>query len=525
MLPSQKRSNKELRDVLLPHAHRSAALSELLSHESFSGADATLDSKALAVLRRQLAAELRENDAKRFKEKSCSEKARYTCADFLKRYEYGVMLGLAFVVLALHSYFMELVFEQVNNLTDGHFDTLQLNDYSPMVCAGIALFFLTVIVCYMTLHLVSAINGESVGLAHSAQIYFLTIMYFSAVYLFIFCTIEESFKMNSVLFSTLSDFTKCGNRTHRVPCSGWNRMIRMNILWFYFATTTQSSVGFGDISPSDPASQIAVDIQVFLGMVYSVYILGQTVRRITHADTHRSKPTNCLGKFFSALVHNRVLTTLRRLLRRFILVVTVVLQAGLYFTIYVADGADNIFHSNRDVPVGIAVSIIAFNTVQLLVIVFTTTKFVRKTEELDMSFLLQSFGSVCVTMASVYLAIHSLAFHDLPFKIDLSKGNGEQKDFMVIVLQFFHFSLCLMTTTGYGDIFPAKWYSRLVVTAHMLLSVLYIEIMFGLGLRLVRIDARSPTFSMAGPEVIFICAPASCAIRCASVVFPSPGGP
>ena len=43
--------------------------------------------------------------------------------------------------------------------------------------------------------------------------------------------------------------------------------------------------------------------------------------------------------------------------------------------------------------------------------------------------------------------------------------------------------------------------------------------------RFVSIDARSPTFSIAGPEVILICACVSFAIKCASVVLPRPGGP
>jgi len=43
--------------------------------------------------------------------------------------------------------------------------------------------------------------------------------------------------------------------------------------------------------------------------------------------------------------------------------------------------------------------------------------------------------------------------------------------------------------------------------------------------RLVRIDAKSPIFSMAGPEVTFIWAFMSFDTRCARVVLPKPGGP
>ena len=43
--------------------------------------------------------------------------------------------------------------------------------------------------------------------------------------------------------------------------------------------------------------------------------------------------------------------------------------------------------------------------------------------------------------------------------------------------------------------------------------------------RLVRMAARSPGRSIAGPDVIFMLTPISFAMMLASVVFPSPGGP
>jgi len=445
----------------------------------------------LSLIRRQVGEELKANAIKRAKSKRCCERLWAWLTRFWGRYEYAVILVLAIGCVAVYSFCMNEVFVQLINITDGKFDSLQLQDNTPLGWAGVMLFFLTVIVIFMTLHLMSGITGESVGLLQSAQIYFITILYFSCIYLFIFCTIEDSFGMDTVLMkSELTDFIDCGNRTHEVQCSGFNRMVRMNILWLYFATTTQTSVGFGDISPSGPVSEVASDVQMMAGMVYSVFILGQTVRRITTGDGdgkfkrgRRSK----WKRFFRRISHNPCVRKTRRLIRRYIFLVSLGLQVALFTTLYVL-GADSFFVNEKDVPIELAFLIICFNVIQLMVIVLTTTKFVRKTDQLYMNFLLQSFGSVCLTMASVYVAIHSLAYSDEPFKIDIKKGDGERKDFMVIVLQFFHFSLCLMTTVGYGDIYPVRWYSRLVVAGHMLLSVLYMEVMFGLGLQLVKID-------------------------------------
>ena len=43
--------------------------------------------------------------------------------------------------------------------------------------------------------------------------------------------------------------------------------------------------------------------------------------------------------------------------------------------------------------------------------------------------------------------------------------------------------------------------------------------------RLVSVDTRSPGFSSAGPELVWMFTPSSRAISSASVVLPSPGGP
>lgn len=40
----------------------------------------------------------------------------------------------------------------------------------------------------------------------------------------------------------------------------------------------------------------------------------------------------------------------------------------------------------------------------------------------------------------------------------------------------FHYSVVTMTTVGYGDMYPTKWYSKLVVDIQLLIGVLLIVI-------------------------------------------------
>mmetsp|Transcript_20582 Transcript_20582/g.30799 ORF Transcript_20582/g.30799 Transcript_20582/m.30799 type:complete len:165 (+) Transcript_20582:1-495(+) len=45
-----------------------------------------------------------------------------------------------------------------------------------------------------------------------------------------------------------------------------------------------------------------------------------------------------------------------------------------------------------------------------------------------------------------------------------------------------YFSLATQTGTGYGDIFPTEWYSKIAVIIHMLISFLYSVIILALGI-------------------------------------------
>ena len=233
---------------------------------------ARLMSRRMSLVRKEVGDELRANALVRAARKSWSTRLRDAMSRFLSIHEYGVLFTLAVAVMCVYSVFMANVYNQLVNSTNGEFDNLVLADNTPLAGAGVMLFILTVIVCYTTMRLMYTVSGESVGLLHSAQIYFLTIMYFSSIYMFLSLTVDESFSMQPLLKAGLADFVKCPDLPGSPPCGDVDRMLRMNCLWLYFATTTQTTVGFGDISPASPISQIAADVEMMLGMIYSVCV-------------------------------------------------------------------------------------------------------------------------------------------------------------------------------------------------------------------------------------------------------------
>ena len=55
-----------------------------------------------------------------------------------------------------------------------------------------------------------------------------------------------------------------------------------------------------------------------------------------------------------------------------------------------------------------------------------------------------------------------------------------------VIARLLFFSVTTMTTTGLGDVYPTQWYSRLAVTAQLLLATLYAVVILGMGLGRLR---------------------------------------
>lgn len=59
---------------------------------------------------------------------------------------------------------------------------------------------------------------------------------------------------------------------------------------FYFAVTTFSTVGYGDIHPADPAAKLAVAFQILIGLTLTVVLIGVFVSQLVSRLNSSPRP-------------------------------------------------------------------------------------------------------------------------------------------------------------------------------------------------------------------------------------------
>lgn len=69
---------------------------------------------------------------------------------------------------------------------------------------------------------------------------------------------------------------------------------------------------------------------------------------------------------------------------------------------------------------------------------------------------------------------------DPSFSLPLHKSGGNDQ-FIVNISELFFFSVGTQTATGFGNVYPRKWFTRLLVSVQMLISVVFIVVIMGRG--------------------------------------------
>ena len=143
--------------------------------------------------------------------------------------------------------------------------------------------------------------------------------------------------------------------------------------------------------------------------------------------------------------------------------------------------------ASRDVDVDIGLGImILFQLVHLLLTVVVSTKLVKQVSHRTVSgwFLVQSYLSAILLFAGIY----SLLFraNTASFSGVISSGGADTQnsdlDLIRVFISFLYFSTATMATVGYGDIYAALWWTKMVVLTQMLLTVLYNTVILSIGL-------------------------------------------
>eukprot|EP01121_Diplochlamys_sp_Union-15-3_P015275 TRINITY_DN5015_c0_g1_i2.p1 TRINITY_DN5015_c0_g1~~TRINITY_DN5015_c0_g1_i2.p1 ORF type:complete len:267 (+),score=41.34 TRINITY_DN5015_c0_g1_i2:31-801(+) len=97
-------------------------------------------------------------------------------------------------------------------------------------------------------------------------------------------------------------------------------------------------------------------------------------------------------------------------------------------------------------------------------------------------FLSQSYLSTIVLFSGIYTIIFRI--NGASFSgVWMSTPDTSEWRSVRIFVRMFYFSTTTMTAIGYGDITPDVWYTDLIVTMQLLLTVVYTTVVFALGLQ------------------------------------------
>eukprot|EP00941_MAST-03F_sp_MAST-3F-sp1_P003228 g3228.t1 len=258
------------------------------------------------------------------------------------------------------------------------------------------------------------------------------------------------------------------------------------ILFLYFSIATQTAVGFGDVAPQYWLAQVMSGFQMVLRLLFEVFIIGKMLSKISiGGDALISGYGEQLG-FFGSINKIWWLRTIRRKARTYLLLTTAISQAIIALIVYLyaadEDGADSIF---------ISAFLVVAQFMQCMLIVSVSLKFVTKAHRVTVTFLVQSYLSACLCFTGCYLVIYYVigranGDYNIPPILFYERLKADEKvqqlDFGAVVFKLIYFSLVCMTTTGYGLMKPQHWFAQIIVCSHMLCSVLYTVVIFGVGL-------------------------------------------
>jgi len=169
-------------------------------------------------------------------------------------------------------------------------------------------------------------------------------------------------------------------------------------------------------------------------------------------------------------------------LLRHLFLFSVVWQIANVIVICLADATtQERYKQNYDIGVAF---MLFFQLLHLVFVVVTSIKLCKQVMHKTASplFVVQSFLSTIFLFAGLYTLVHRIEDSSFVGFDDLNLNSNAPYVSFQIFIKFLYFSTATMTTVGYGDVTPVLWYTELLVTFEMFLSVTYSVVIFAQGL-------------------------------------------
>jgi len=157
-------------------------------------------------------------------------------------------------------------------------------------------------------------------------------------------------------------------------------------------------------------------------------------------------------------------------------------QVANVVLICVADKFANQGSMDENYDIGVAFMLF-FQLLHLVFVIVTSIKLCKQVLHKTASplFVVQSFLSTIFLFAGLYTLLHRI-MSDCFYGFSMYESSDSALVSLQIFIKFLYFSTATMTTVGYGDVTATMWYTQLLVTCEMLLSVTYTVVIFAQGL-------------------------------------------
>jgi len=336
------------------------------------------------------------------------------------------------------------------------------------------------------------------------NMYMSTVLSFAALYFTCFCFQRASFSVEGYAASGDDDVDPEDPGGIYEDLKTANDIPSIFIYFWYFSGAIMTSVGFGDITPTLWYSQAFTNLQMLLGTMYHVGVFGLTLshfrsfqkaseeaeaeaNRIAAAEGRQPHVVVRMWTRFAAIPwvirlrgHPRT-ARIKRFCIKYLVLVCLVLQclnAVLLFSI------PDPFRSLKSTDVGYTRKVLVltfitfFQTALFVGVMWVSIRLVKKVGNADITagFLIQSFLATALLFGGIYFVLFAATPNH-----QFSHHTAMDLTIFEVLYVFVHFSLTVMTTTGFGDVYARGVVARLFVLAQMLISILYSAVIIGLG--------------------------------------------